>query len=99
LEFDRAMGRLSEEDFAEMAGRLRLRAAGLIKQLDSGASYRDQIEKDLVKRLGTAADADVRHKGLRADDRVCAACITVNDHDARVCKSCGEPVAGHAARG
>src|SRR5262249_60533678 len=37
LEFDRAMGRLSEEDFAEMAGRLRLRAAGLIKQLDSGA--------------------------------------------------------------
>src|SRR6185503_1373913 len=30
LEFDRAMKRLSEEDFAEMAGRLRLRAAGLI---------------------------------------------------------------------
>src|SRR3954463_9964359 len=52
LEFDRAMGRLSEEDFAEMGGRLRMRAAGLIKQLDSGGGYRDQIEKDLAKRLG-----------------------------------------------
>src|SRR4029077_704377 len=47
LEFDRAMGRVSDDDFADMAGRLRLRAAGLMKQLDSGAGYRDQIEKDL----------------------------------------------------
>ena len=52
LEFDRAMGRLSDEDWNEMSSRLRARAARLIRQLDAGAGYRDQIEKDLAKRLG-----------------------------------------------
>src|SRR4029078_6801798 len=51
LEFDRAMGRLSDEDWAEMSGRLRSRAARLIKQLDAGAGYREQIERDLEKRI------------------------------------------------
>ena len=36
LEFDRAMGRLSDEDWKEMSGRLRVRAARLIRQLDAG---------------------------------------------------------------
>jgi hypothetical protein len=96
LEFDRAMGRLSEEDFTEMAGRLRLRAAGLIRQLDSGFSYRDQIEKDLAKRLGPEPDA--RLKPSRSEDgrapaeRTCAACATPNDHDASFCKRCGQPL-------
>jgi hypothetical protein len=86
LEFDRAMGRLSEEDFREMSGRLRARAAGLIRQLDAGASYRDQIEKDLQKRLGAAAD----DRGQKAAaERLCAACSTANDHNAKFCKECG----------
>src|SRR5512132_48964 len=46
LEFDRAMGKVSEKDFVEMSARLRARAAGLIRQLDSGASYRDVIERE-----------------------------------------------------
>jgi hypothetical protein len=111
LEFDRAMGRLSEEDFADMAGRLRVRAAGLMQQLDSGVGYRDQIEKDLAKRLGS--DTDARLKRSRSEDgadvrraqapveertakasaeRVCDACETANDHDAKFCKSCGAPL-------
>ena len=51
LEFDRAMGKLSDADWQEMSGRLRARAAGLMKQLDAGAGYREQIERDLAKRL------------------------------------------------
>src|SRR5689334_14729787 len=95
LEFDRAMGRLSDEDFREMSGRLRTRAAGLINQLDAGASYRAQIEKDLAKRLGGAAAVDDR--GAKApSDRVCAACSTVNDQTAKFCKECGQPLAGQA---
>ena len=89
LEFDRAMGRLSDQDFTEMAGRLRLRAAGLIKQLDSGGGYREQIEKDLAKRLG--GDVHARLKGGR--ERVCAACATANDDDAKFCKRCGQALA------
>ena len=85
LEFDRAMGKLSEEDFREMSGRLRARAAGLIKQLDAGAGYRTQVEQDLAKRLGPNA-APVEAPTAR----VCAACSVENDADARFCKSCGQ---------
>src|SRR5207237_7415623 len=55
LEFDRAMGKLSDADWREMSTRLRARAARLMRQLDAGGSYRDQIERDLGKRLGQAA--------------------------------------------
>src|SRR3982074_3622767 len=46
LVFDRAMGRRSDEDYHERAGRLRTRAGRLIQQLDAGVGYREQIEKD-----------------------------------------------------
>ncbi len=49
LEFDRAMGRVSDEDFKEMSGRLRARAARLMRQLDAGAGYREQIESELAE--------------------------------------------------
>ena len=94
LEFDRAMGRLSEQDFTEMAGRLRLRAAGLIKQLDSGAGYREQIEQDLAKRLGPEHDARLKgSRSIDASERVCVACSTANDDDAKFCKRCGQALA------
>jgi hypothetical protein len=84
LEFDRAMGKLSESDWREMSGRLRARATRLMRQLDAGGGYRDQIERDLAKRLegmgARAADAAVR---------TCAGCATANDADARFCKACG----------
>ena len=63
LEFDRAMGRLSDEDWNEMSGRLRARAARLMRQLDAGAGYREQIEKDLAKRI----EGDARLKPSRYD--------------------------------
>src|SRR5438874_2475922 len=55
LEFDRAMGKLSDADWRDMSARLRSRAARLMKQLEAGAGYRDQIERDLQKRLGAVA--------------------------------------------
>lgn len=83
LEFDRAMGRLSDEDWKEMSGRLRSRAARLMRQLDAGSGYREQIEKDLAKRIGSGADAKA------SAERVCGSCRTANDHDAKFCKGCG----------
>jgi hypothetical protein len=96
LEFDRAMGRLSDEDFKEMSGRLRARAAGLIQQLDAGVGYREQIEKDLAKRMGAPNDS---RSAKASAERICASCDTQNESDARFCKSCGEPLAGQVARG
>jgi hypothetical protein len=106
LEFDRAMGKLSDADWNEMSGRLRARAARLIRQLDAGANYREQIEQDLTKRLeqiparpkdSTPARPvpDVRGEvGVATADPavapICAACATENDADARFCKACGQ---------
>ena len=88
LEFDRAMGKLSDADWQEMSGKLRARAAGLMRQLDAATGYREQIEKDLAKRLGTRSE-DVRRAGP-VEPPVCASCATANDPDARFCKSCGQ---------
>jgi hypothetical protein len=85
LEFDRAMGKVSAQDFDEMAARLRSRAMGIMTQLDAGARvYRDLIEKELAARAGNnPAPAPV------APASGTCACGTVNDVDARFCKSCG----------
>jgi hypothetical protein len=76
LEFDRAMGKVSERDFTEMSGRLRARAARIIRQLDAGGSYRAAIDREIEKRVGAALN-------------VCSSCSAVNDRDARFCKQCG----------
>jgi hypothetical protein len=81
LEFDRAMGKVSEKDFAEMSGRLRGRAARLMRQLDAGAGYREQIQREIEKRLG---------KAPAVVSGVCPSCGTKNDADARFCKGCGK---------
>jgi hypothetical protein len=86
LEFDRAMRKVSEKDFAEMSARLRARAAGLMRQLDAGVSYRQQIELEVAKRIGTGGGASTQDPLYAA---VCAACTTPNESDARFCKSCG----------
>ena len=106
LEFDHAMGKVSDKDFAEMGGRLRARAAGLIRQLDAGTSYRDAIEAEINKRIGgpdkvraasesPAANAPRTLQVPRETPKatmvlVCGACSTHNDPDAKFCKSCGE---------
>jgi len=82
LEFDKAMGKLSESDFQEMSGRLRARATRLIRQLDAGGGYRAQVEQDLAKRLGEAA-AEPQAA------RFCSSCGTQRDSDAKFCKNCG----------
>jgi hypothetical protein len=53
LEFDRAMGKVSGQDFEDMAARLRARALGIMRQLDEGShAYRALIEKELAQRVG-----------------------------------------------
>ena len=91
LEFDRAMGKLSESDWQDMSTRLRARAASLMRRLDAGGDYRAQIEAEVAKRL---SDSSSRRSGEAAKAEaerspVCAACTTTNDVDAKFCKSCG----------
>src|SRR5215475_6246519 len=90
LEFDRAMGKLSENDFQEMSSRLRVRAARLIRQLDAGAGYRAQVERDLVKRLSGTTEAPTAGAAAAVNvARFCAECGATRDADAKFCKQCG----------
>jgi len=91
LEFDHAMGKVSDKDFADMGARLRARAAGLLRQLDAGTSYRQAIEKEIEKRVGSAATRPSSDPAstTKATTRMCVSCGTQNDPDARFCKGCG----------
>jgi hypothetical protein len=101
LEFDRAMGKVSEKDFAEMSARLRARAARILSDLDARSGHRDDIEREIARRLGAPESGQPRVEP-QPDDRaqdasaadpsttsVCEGCGTRNDADARFCKSCG----------
>jgi hypothetical protein len=96
LEFDRAMGKVSEQDFAQMAGRLRGRALGIMKQLEAGESvYRAEIEKELSARLGRTGKPGKPVAGGRgAGQPLACSCGTPNDMDARFCKACGARLSG-----
>ena len=92
LEFDFAMGKMAKADFDEMSGRLRARALGLMRQLDAGGGYKEQIAKEIESRLSkepvrlkpdTTEIIEIEATGL------CGACDTRNDPDAKFCKNCG----------
>jgi ribosomal protein L40E len=89
LEFDRGMGKVSDNDFAEMSARLRARAARLMRQLDAGSLYREQIEKEIAQRLEKSGTVAPVARPPAQTHSVCPTCSAVNDPDARFCKKCG----------
>jgi hypothetical protein len=90
LEFDRAMGKVSPQDFEVMAGRLRARALGIMKQLDEGSNaYRAIIEKELASRIGRPVVPMAAAGASDPKVRPTCPCGTENDTDARFCKACG----------
>ena len=59
LEFDRAMGKISEKDYAEMSERLRARAARILRELDANSGYRDEIEHEIARRIAASSGTAV----------------------------------------
>jgi hypothetical protein len=90
LEFDHEMGKVSDQDFAEMSHRLRARAAGLLRQLDAGAAYATQIETELLRRLAALpARAGAAAPGAPRPSRFCTQCGAPHELDAKFCGQCG----------
>ena len=91
LEFDRAMGKVSQKDYDEMVTRLRSRALSLMKQLEA-EGYEAVIERELQARLAAAARpaaGKVSKSTVAPSRQACAACGIANDLDALFCKKCG----------
>lgn len=107
LEFDRAMGKVADEDFDEMSRRLRARALGLMQQLDADiVAPRERLERELAARLRDdrvsrpAVASSARHARqatpVAESEAMCPSCGAVNDDDARFCKACGTRLTAHA---
>jgi hypothetical protein len=91
LEFDRAMGKVSDTDFADISGRLRTRALALMEELEradaappAAASARAPAAPGVAAARGRA-EAPPRAPAASA----CPECRTLNEPDARFCKQCG----------
>jgi hypothetical protein len=86
LEFDHAMGKLSDADFRDLVTSYRARAVAVLRRLDEAAvTYRTLIERDVQRLLHAPPVA----AAAAADGRVCPACALKNDDDAAFCKGCG----------
>lgn len=86
LEFDKAMGKVSDADFAAISARLRTRALSIMQDLE-----RTPVQarvSDGTRGLQTPGSA------TPVAGNFCTQCGTPNDADARFCKSCGAKLAG-----
>jgi hypothetical protein len=99
LEFDHAMRKVSDDDFAEVGGRLRERAMVLMEDIERTRGVGDggqgaERPPSSVQRPSSAArpasggrpTADVFGAEVAS---VCASCGTESAADARFCKNCG----------
>ena len=80
LEFDRAMGKIGDADFAEVSATLRARAVSIMQDLERRQP--DEREAPVPTPAPLAAVAVPQ-------PATCPACTGVNDPDARFCKHCG----------
>jgi hypothetical protein len=90
LEFDRAMGKISEGDFAEIGGRLRGKAVAIMEDLERSDA---QVVAPAARRAAQAAPPSSAQRSspppAGTGTTVCPSCGTASDADAKFCKHCG----------
>lgn len=101
LEYERSVGKISDDDFHEYSARYRAEAKRLMQSLDEGLSVqRKQVESEVARRLNasepapepeaTAEEAEKEPESAAPAGRECPFCQTKNELDARFCKACGK---------
>ena len=95
IEFERSVGKISEEDYAALLGRYRAEAKRLLRQIDEAhAPDRARAEALAAKHLANSGDAPTTtkkpaKKKPSAIVQDCPECPVKNDGDAAFCKGCG----------
>jgi len=102
IELDYQMRKIAERDYREMVERYRTRAMRVMSEIEAGDDFRVLIERELTMRLKldaakpavaaapTAEPEETSPAPMSTSPVPCGSCSTVNDHDARFCKKCGE---------
>jgi len=104
LEYERSVGKISEEDFLVLNRRYREEAKRLLRFLaDDAAPRRKRAEALLERRLQSLAsdektdEAPARPSKKQLDRVACDACGAKNERDATFCKKCGERLGSGSA--
>ncbi len=113
IEFERSIGRLSEEDHKELDAKYRAEARAAMRAIDEGlgpwlARAESMLDEAVKPADAKGADAEpepaaaqpslsLEKKPSAAPSLACAKCETANDADAVFCKKCGARVAPEAA--
>ena len=104
LDYERSVGKISEEDYQEYATRYRTEAKRLIQNLNEHlAEQREQVERELERRLNKDPRKAAASAHPESDETAqielgngipkgleCPACQVRNELDARFCKACGK---------
>lgn len=101
IAFERSIGRLGEDDYAELEARYRAEAKEALASIDEGVkAWRDAAEAllDQAERGEAEPEPEASQDEAPApvaaarDGAACEACGTTNDDDAVFCKRCGARV-------
>ena len=101
LEFERSVGKISEDDYREFSARYRAEAKRLIARVDESLAETRKLAEDLAterlqrarldsEKAETAAPEPSTETKPKITELSCTACMTTNDADARFCKHCGK---------
>lgn len=104
LEYERSVGKISEDDYRELSQHYRTEAKTLLLLVDRDlAPALNKAEALLADRLGrmptttssqvAAPSTDGAPASDTANTTECSKCQTQNDRDARFCKKCGQALA------
>ncbi len=102
IEFEHAVGKISDDDYRALDARYRAEAKRLLRVLDARAApERTRVEElarrrlesaGLVERAENISDKTAGKKKKAKKRRTCGACSAKNDVDAAFCKACGKPL-------
>jgi len=98
LDFERSVGKISDEDYTELSARYRAEAKRLMQILDEGAQpERERAEKVLRERMAKAAEAEAKAAEKAADKAAARADADASDETSDV-EASSEPEAAPKLR-
>jgi hypothetical protein len=101
LESDRAVGRIDEDDYRQLAARYREQAKDVMREMEREVAPvradAERIAREYLKRRGVGGPAVAPPaEGGRV---ACPACESSNEPDAAFCKGCGAAMKARRAEG
>lgn len=93
LEREHSLGKMTDDDFADVALRYREEIKSIMRELDDDLAERRVKAEALVRDYATTTSTGgAAASGEPAARVVCGACNASNERDAKFCKECAKPL-------